>query len=524
MTINAGVGNTAAGSIVQLVARGAMDKYLTDNASRTFWKSKYEKTTQFAMESIMQSFSSQVQFGATSQITLNRTGDLVYYMYVVLELPGIKAVDMMPNNSAGGGAWPGAMQMPRSQFPNGTGGAVRKADANVFAEYCNEHDLSGVAEDASASSAQINDALVKGKARWLAEKYSSGYVPESTDGMDDEPQSELWASWSNAIGQHLIKCASIVIGGSTVDTLYSDFLYMWEELTGKSGKRLTEMIGKRFSRQQLVNDSAGARLLFVPLPWWFTASSGQALSLASLQFHGVQIQVEFERLENCITVSDEARCGVVDVATNQPLTQSSLAAALDTTYVYLDTVERQKFSTTHYEQLITQLQSYTISSQNSQVRLSLNFNHPVIELIWAVRRQVNERCNNYFNYSGIDGRDPIVRASLHLNSQPRFNNRPGSWLRLVQPYQCHTNIPESYVYCYSFALHPESCTPSGSVNLSRIDHCDLILNLQEGLGKEQVTVMVYARSWNVLRFREGLAGVAYANFGMGCDSAKVGWD
>ena len=47
--------------------------------------------------------------------------------------------------------------------------------------------------------------------------------------------------------------------------------------------------------------------------------------------------------------------------------------------------------------------------------------------------------------------------------------------------------------------------------MSRIDHVDLRLQLQEGLGKEQVTVMVFARNWNVLRFREGLAGLAYAN-------------
>ena len=507
MSINAGVGNTAAGSIVQLVAKGAMDKYLTDNASRTYWKSKYEKTTQFAMESIMQSFNSQVQFGQCSQITLNRTGDLVYYMYVVLELPGIKAIDTSDQQSG----WGNNMHMPRAQFPSGNGSAVRKADANVYAEYCNERDLAGMPDDSSANSTQIHDALLKGKARWLVEKYSCGYVPDGSEDADDQPDSEVWACWSNSIGQHLIKCASIVIGGSTIDTLYSDFLYMWEELTGKSGKRLTEMVGKRYSRRQLVQDSSGARLLYVPLPFWFTQHSGQALSLASLQFHGVQIHVEFERLENCISVSDESRVSVVDVASNQALTQSSLSAALDTTYVYLDTAERAKFSTTHFEQLITQLQCYSIKSTNTEVRMSLNFNHPVIELLFAVRRQVNERCNNWFNYSGIDGRDPVIRAGLHLNSQPRFNHRPGSWLRLCQPYQCHTNIPESYIYCYSFALYPEQTTPSGSCNLSRIDHCDLILNLQEGLGKEQVTIIVYARSWNVLRFREGLCGVAYAN-------------
>jgi len=482
-----------------------MDKYLTENATRTFWKSKYEKTTCFAMESIMQSFTSQVQFGQTSQITLNRTGDLVYYMYVVLELPGIKAVD---NKHVSGGL--NQMQMPRSQFPSGNGSAVRKADANVWAEYCNEQDLVGV-DEASASSTNINDALLKGKARWLAEKYSCGYSDGGAD-LDDMPDSDVWACWTNSIGQLLIKCASIVIGGATVDTLVADYLNCWSELTGKSGKRLTEMIGKRYNTRQLVQDSAGSRLLYIPLPFYFNQGvSSSALSLCSLQFHSVQIQVEFERLENCITVSDENRVSVVDVSTGQPLTQSSIAAALDTTYVYLDTAERSRFSTTHYEQLITQLQCYSIVANSSQVRMNLSFNHPVIELIFFVRRSVHERSNAWFNYSGIDGRDPVIKASLMLNSQPRWNNRSGTWLRLVQPYQHHSNIPESFIYCYSFALHPEQATPSGSCNLSRIDHCDLILNLQDGLAKEQVTITVFARNHNILRFREGMCGVAFAN-------------
>ena len=38
------------------------------------------------------------------------------------------------------------------------------------------------------------------------------------------------------------------------------------------------------------------------------------------------------------------------------------------------------------------------------------------------------------------------------------------------------------------------------------DHVDLSLQLQDGLGKEQVTVMVFARNYNILRFREGLGG------------------
>ena len=42
------------------------------------------------------------------------------------------------------------------------------------------------------------------------------------------------------------------VGREGFDSLYNDFLFMWEELTGKSGRRLTEMIGKRYTRTQLI--------------------------------------------------------------------------------------------------------------------------------------------------------------------------------------------------------------------------------------------------------------------------------
>ena len=504
--ISAPCGNTAAGSITQLVAVGAMDAYLSKNASYTYWKMRYMRYTAFAMEAVIQPFNSTVAFGQTSQITLNRTGDLVYYMYVLFELPGITACKQTQETCGG--------QIGGDQFP-WCDNPTREADAAIYAGYLDANEIPD-----SCDTVQMAEQLLKGKQRWQKDKYGCCQVFDNCNMSQDNPtecigpnacgELETWACWSNAIGQLLIKCASIVIGGSTVDTLYSDFLFCWEELTGKAGKRLTEMIGKRYSRTQLVCDSRCARILYVPLPFWSTLHSGNALSLASLQFHGVQLQVEMERLENCVIVSGPD-VAVKNCASACCLAPTDLAAAVETSYVYLDTVERQKFATTHFEQLITQLQSYSITSCNSQVRMQLNFNHPVIELIFAVRRQANERCNNWFDYSGIDNRDPLVKACLYLNNQPRFQNKAGSWLRMVQPYQCHTNIPDCYIYVYSFALHPEDPSPSGSCNMSRIDHVDLVLNLQEGLGREQVTILVYARNWNILRFREGLAGVAFQN-------------
>ena len=318
-----------------------------------------------------------------------------------------------------------------------------------------------------------------------------------------------WCHWTNDIGQHLIKRAAIIIGGSTIDEVYSDFLFMWEELTGKSGRRLTEMVGKRFTRTQLICDSRHHRHLYVPLPFWFTLHSGQALALASLQFHGVRVDVNWADLRSCIVVSGPG-VGVKHVGHGTSLQPSHLKADLQITYIYLDNAERERFATNAYEVLLSQHQYASFPSQHNgnHVKCALNFNHPVTEIMWAVRRRCQEQANNWFNFSGVDNRDPVKKAVLHLNNQVRFAH-PGEYFRLVQPYQHHSNIPDAYIYVFSFALHPEDPSPSGSCNMSRIDHVDLTLHLQHGLGP--CSVLVYAKNWNVLRFREGLAGLAFAN-------------
>ena len=103
--------------------------------------------------------------------------------------------------------------------------------------------------------------------------------------------------------------------------------------------------------------------------------------------------------------------------------------------------------------------------------------------------------------------------SLKLNAQDRLDPEMNAdYYRLVQPYQHHSCIPDTFVYCYSFGLHPEDSTvPSGACNFSRIDHSEFDVTLQDGLQNESVELMLFATNWNVIRFKEGLAGMAYSN-------------
>ena len=74
---------------MQLVAYGAQDVFLTGTPEITFWKVSYRRHTNFAMESIEQTFSGQADFGRRVTCTISRNGDLCYRTYLQVTLPEI---------------------------------------------------------------------------------------------------------------------------------------------------------------------------------------------------------------------------------------------------------------------------------------------------------------------------------------------------------------------------------------------------------------------------------------------------
>lgn len=76
-----------AGGLVQLVAYGAQDLYLSGNPQITFFKTVYRRHTNFAMESIEQTFNGTVDFGRKVSCTISRNGDLIHKMLLQIDLP-----------------------------------------------------------------------------------------------------------------------------------------------------------------------------------------------------------------------------------------------------------------------------------------------------------------------------------------------------------------------------------------------------------------------------------------------------
>ena len=77
------------GALMQLVAYGAQDVFLTGTPEITFWKVSYRRHTNFAMESIEQTFSGQADFGRRVTCTIARNGDMAFRSYLQVTLPEI---------------------------------------------------------------------------------------------------------------------------------------------------------------------------------------------------------------------------------------------------------------------------------------------------------------------------------------------------------------------------------------------------------------------------------------------------
>ena len=103
----------------------------------------------------------------------------------------------------------------------------------------------------------------------------------------------------------------------------------------------------------------------------------------------------------------------------------------------------------------------------------------------------------------------IKNISLEFNEAKVFDHG-----RLELSYQQsldhHTGCPSPAYefYMYSFALKPEMYYPTGQVNMSRIRHQKLNIELDE-TDTDEIHVSVYAVNYNVLRIESGLAGLKF---------------
>ena len=294
-----------------------------------------------------------------------------------------------------------------------------------------------------------------------------------------------------------ITSVELEIGGQRIDKHYGKWMEAWAELTeNKTGRAMGTnfQVMSGMGQGCVQNESCTAvdnstdvsvvffsmpdmdsRVVYTPLQFWFCRNPGLALPLIALQYHEVKVIVEW---------------GTITATGNDH--------KLWCDYIYLDTDERRRFAQVSHEYLIEQVQYDTFSA--SQTSATINFNHPVKELVltgaWASGA-----------FAALDGALSTT-MTLKLNGHERFAPRPLPYFTNAQVWQHHTGeggFVDNSIGVYSFALKPEEHQPSGTCNFSRIDNAQL--SFSAGMNAFDV----YAVNYNVLRIMSGMGGLAYSN-------------
>jgi hypothetical protein len=103
----------------------------------------------------------------------------------------------------------------------------------------------------------------------------------------------------------------------------------------------------------------------------------------------------------------------------------------------------------------------------------------------------------------------MLQCKILFEGQELFELKPAKYFRTVIPYQRHTNVPNNFIYVYSFSTNPEDFQPSGTCNFSRIDSQVIYMEISDKLIDPIITV--FGTNYNILNIAGGMAGVEYSN-------------
>ena len=117
------------------------------------------------------------------------------------------------------------------------------------------------------------------------------------------------AHYTNGVAAALINEVHICMGGHSLSKLTGEQIFLYEELAGRPGKRLLDMVGKSVSTLDLAKKSARAQRLYLPLYFFFCATRGSvssALNLIGAQFQKATIDMSLKSLCSVIENGDDA--------------------------------------------------------------------------------------------------------------------------------------------------------------------------------------------------------------------------
>jgi hypothetical protein len=498
------------GAIIQLVAYGVQDLYLTGDPEITFFKIVYRRYTNFAIESVKQTFSSQPNFGQKVTCTLGRVGDLVAQMFLYVRLP------------------------PVPKFINEFTGEEDLVKKFAWVRYIGYALIKEMTFEIGGKliDRQYGEWLYIWEQLTTRQNNAStklvGNVPYLYDFTNGKGPADLFIplkyyfNQNNGIALPLIALASIDVKMT--------FTFRRAEECYR--------IGPTYSIKM-----DGDMVPFRPGDYIAQTVRGETIHGYVIHFDYLTRQLYYIKIVspcakiksfdsicpiyNPITLEESTAmpgCCEVFEPTPLELPLCLVQSWLYVNYIFLDNDERLKFARASHEYLMQQIQyNQLIGIQSANIQQSLmNMSHPCKAHYWVAHLDslVGPRTiNDLFNFTSspvrypdgqLFGRDLVQKAKLLLNGQDRFHTRSWHYFNLEEPYSYHYRGPVPGINVYSFCLNPEDYQPSGSINMSRFDYIIMKMKLDRVINPQNsCTVRAYTLNYNILRIFFNLGGLAF---------------
>ena len=551
---------------MQLVAYGAQDVYLTGNPQITFWKVTYRRHTNFAMESIEQTFNGQADFGRRVQCTISRNGDLAYRTYLQVTLPEVN------KDHAKYSRW---LDYPGEQMISMV--EVEIGGQRIDRQYGDWMHIWNQLTLTSEQEAGYNKMI--GQTLQLTYLVDPGFADiQSACGAANVPAAvcaprnalpettlyvplQFWFCRNpglalplialqyhevkinieiRALDECLFACDSITdkdhngAGSSNkaskayalslvAASLYVDYIFLdtderrrmaqnpHEYLIEQLQFTGDESIGSSSNKIKLNFNHPCKELIFVVQPdknvnYCDSFLGGKALHMA-LGAQPFNYTDALDALPNTVLAyaarsATTGADGVVHDGLFETATNENHIAQDGFADAATKGVQVQDDAAGLFEGVAAN--NGGLSGLGKQGTAGMVSGVTDAGSYVLAETALNMHCW---------GENPVVTCKLQLNGQDRFSEREGSYFDVVQPFQHHTRHPDTGINLYSFALRPEEHQPSGTCNFSRIDNATLQLVVSgDAIGAAATAkVRVYAVNYNVLRIMSGMGGLAYSN-------------
>lgn len=437
------------GGLLQLVATGRQDIYLSGNPQTTFFKQVYRRYTNFSMETQRIALDTATEFGKLISTTIPRNGDLLSQLYLEINLPAIDPSGVVVNTTNCGvttiPATNYAANPPAVSYVNGIGYAM----IDYISIWIGQQEIDRQYGEFLYLWTQLTTPGSKQQGVQQMIGQQSVYTESSQSGpLRLFIPLYFWFCKNPGLALPLLALQATPI------KLY---------IRLKNG---SEMVFNNASEQSVLNGGPYVSP---------TANFTSPPAITEMTLWGDYIYLDVEERRRFVSSKHEYLIEQVQQQKRYSIPQNTTQVNVPLTFNH---PIKEMIWVVNQDRM---LQSHEYFNYGSRLLLE----------------------------GGIPNLDLISSALLQLDGYDRFETQPASYFRLMVPWQRHTAIPNDFIYVYSFSLAPEAAQPQGSMNASRIDNIVLQLKMNQQVASVPAGVTVYAINYNVLRVVAGLGGVLF---------------